>query len=257
MNSENKQESVLNDTTINTTKLSVPNVCCGIYGLQNKLKPEKWYVGQSLNIPKRWSKYDGLKCKSQRKLYNALRKYGIDAFTKVILENCERNKSILNDRETFWVQKLDAVNLGYNLRSGGDGGGIPSEESRAKMRSARLGKTSPRKGVKLSADTIEKMRKSMIGRRNGPPSEETREKLRKSRTGILHSSDTKKKMSIDKIGRVWVTNGTTSKCIKSSSAIPMGFYPGRTCKKVIYSDTERKRRSDSAKQQWKVRGFGR
>lgn len=146
MNFENKTESVPNDTTITIEPTSVKNACCGIYGLRNKLHPERWYVGQSLNIPKRWMKYDGLRCRSQRKLYNALRKYGVDTFEKVVLETCPADGDILNSRESYWVEKLDAVNLGYNLRHGGNYGGRPSEESRNRMRKSHLGKSSPRKG---------------------------------------------------------------------------------------------------------------
>lgn len=44
----------------------------------------------------------------------------------------------------------------------------PSEETRAKMRAAKLGKPSTRKGVKLSEETKEKLRQANLGKKHSP-----------------------------------------------------------------------------------------
>lgn len=117
---------------------------CGIYGLQNKLKPEKWYIGCSIDVEKRWHKgYYLMQCKKQKKIYNALLKYGYDGFEKVILEECSRE--FFEKKETYWVAKYDSVKTGYNLAPGGEGGfrpiGIPcSEETKKKIGNANRGR---------------------------------------------------------------------------------------------------------------------
>lgn len=54
-------------------------------------------------------------------LYKSMRKHGIDKFTIEILE--ETTSDMLNDREKFWISKL---NPQYNMTSGGDGGDTSS-----------------------------------------------------------------------------------------------------------------------------------
>ncbi|MFA5767846.1 MAG: GIY-YIG nuclease family protein [Candidatus Paceibacterota bacterium] len=116
-----------NPHSIDTT----PHV--GVYGFRNK-ETNKWYVGQSLNIPDRWSRYRKLRCKSQRKWYNALVKYGYDGFEATILEQCDASQ--LDEREAFWVKEKDSVKNGYNIREGGSSR-KHSEETKQLIRAKR------------------------------------------------------------------------------------------------------------------------
>jgi group I intron endonuclease len=85
----------------------------GIYGLQNKLKPTRWYVGQSKDIEHRWNRhYKHLHCKTQPKIYRALKRYGYDNFEKVILEECPIE--LLNEREAYWATVKNSIEKGYN-----------------------------------------------------------------------------------------------------------------------------------------------
>ena len=106
------QENYPTAITDDIKSASVKNVCCGIYGLQNKLKPEKWYVGASKDIFTRWRDYRKKWCKKQPKLYHALKKYGYENFEKVILEECSTEN--LKDRENYWTKNKNAVENGYN-----------------------------------------------------------------------------------------------------------------------------------------------
>ncbi len=56
-------------------------------------------------------------------LNQAINKYGIENFQKEILEYCNTEEE-LNDREKYWIDKLNSLNIygGYNLTKGGDGG---------------------------------------------------------------------------------------------------------------------------------------
>lgn len=53
-------------------------------------------------------------------LYNAINKYGKENFKKEIIEFCNTRKE-LNEREIFWIKKLDSRdrNIGYNISEGG------------------------------------------------------------------------------------------------------------------------------------------
>ena len=185
MNSENKQEPVPNDTTKLTEPTSVPNVCCGIYGLRNKING-KWYVGQSLDIYKRWDKaYRRLNCKSQPKIRNALLKYGYDAFEKVILERLPNDIPTLNEREIYWIKFYNSVDDGYNLTAGGN----------------RVGKNFTTTGWKHSEETKERLRQMRIGKKYGKRPAEVREKIAKSLQGIKRSDETKEKCRRANVGK--------------------------------------------------------
>jgi group I intron endonuclease len=84
-----------------------------IYKTTNKIN-NKFYIGKDkYNNPK----YIG----SGIKLKNAIKKYGKCNFEKEILEYCDSSQE-LNEREIYWIKKLDAIKCGYNMTDGGDGG---------------------------------------------------------------------------------------------------------------------------------------
>jgi group I intron endonuclease len=135
------------------------------------------YVGQSNDIKKRWEYYTKLKCNQQRKIYNSLKKYGIENHKFEIIEECDL--SLLNEREIYWgnfYNSLSKNNL--NLKLGNSRGKI-SEETRQKMSNSQKGK------IKGDYHTNEfKNRISKIHKGN------------KYRLDILHTEDTKNKIGI-------------------------------------------------------------
>jgi group I intron endonuclease len=71
----------------------------GIYKITSP--SNKIYIGQSINIEKRWKKdYYSLRCITQTKLYNSFKKYGPENHKFEIIEECEEYK--LLERETYW-----------------------------------------------------------------------------------------------------------------------------------------------------------
>ena len=106
-------------------------VRCGIYYIKNIVN-NKYYVGQSVNIYKRWAEeklalnniYDAWNVHLQR----AWHKYGEDNFEFVIIEDC--TPSQLDDLERYWISFYDSYNNGYNQTCGGVGGCIYTEEER-------------------------------------------------------------------------------------------------------------------------------
>lgn len=169
--SNGNEQTASNDTT--------NGKIVGIYGLQNKLKPEKWYVGQSNDIADRWHKaYTLLHCKKQRKIYSALKKYGSERFRKVVLEECLEQH--LNDRETYWIHFYNSVENGYNLTYGGEGGHV-SEETKRLLSKKLLGRTL----------TDEHRRKIGLRSRGRKWTDVQREKRRNSTVTILTSEQRK------------------------------------------------------------------
>ena len=76
----------------------------GIYLITNKLDGKK-YVGQALDIEKRWKRHISDSKKYDYVIYRAMRKYGIENFSFEVLEECPVDK--LDEREIFWINKLD------------------------------------------------------------------------------------------------------------------------------------------------------
>lgn len=104
-------------------------------GIYKIISPSnKIYIGQSSNIEKRYLEYKQLNCKSQTKLYNSFKKYGVDSHTFEIV--CECLIEELNKTERFFQERYNVIGInGLNLRltCDNDKSGIISEETRLKM----------------------------------------------------------------------------------------------------------------------------
>lgn len=51
----------------------------------------------------------------------SIQKYGKENFSKDIICECE-SLDELNEKEIYWIEKLNAIEKGYNITKGGDGG---------------------------------------------------------------------------------------------------------------------------------------
>ena len=108
----------------------------GIYMIKNNIN-NKVYIGQSSDIKKRWKKHiEDLNNKNHHNyhLQSAWDKYGSSNFEFIILEICD--KSELDKKEEFYIEKYNSLKNGYNLDSGGNGcvGYKHSKEEINKMR---------------------------------------------------------------------------------------------------------------------------
>lgn len=83
---------------------------CGIYKIRSP--SNKVYIGQSVDIKRRFNGY--LKCKKNKqvKLFNSFNKYGVNNHIFEIIEECLFEN--LNDRERFWQEKYDCIEHGLN-----------------------------------------------------------------------------------------------------------------------------------------------
>ena len=65
----------------------------------------KIYIGQAININRRFSSYRNLNCKEQPKLYNSIKKYGWENFKKEILFDGVISQIEINELETKYISK--------------------------------------------------------------------------------------------------------------------------------------------------------
>jgi group I intron endonuclease len=120
-------------------------MACGIYKITSPTN--KVYIGSSVNIDKRWRSYKRLSCKNQVKLYNSLKKYGHEAHTFEILEEC--NFDELYRRERYYGEKFNSIGdngLNLVLPSDGEVKAKYSDETRIKLSQLLKGERNPMYG---------------------------------------------------------------------------------------------------------------
>ena len=104
----------------------------GIYKITSPTK--KVYIGQSINIEKRFIFYKRLDCKRQLALYNSLVKHGVEKHKFEILCECEIHE--LNDKERYYQDVFECIGkngLNCILTKSSDRSGFFSQETRLKM----------------------------------------------------------------------------------------------------------------------------
>ncbi|MDY0198921.1 MAG: GIY-YIG nuclease family protein [Tenuifilaceae bacterium] len=93
-----------------------------IYRITN-LVNNKSYVGKtSQKIEVRFNEHvrESKKERSEKRpLYEAIQKYGAENFIVELIEECSGDD--INEREIFWISKLETFKTGYNITLGGDG----------------------------------------------------------------------------------------------------------------------------------------
>ncbi len=185
-----------------------------IYQIRH-LQSGKLYVGSAVNFRLRV----GLHKRRLRrglhhsaKLQRAWDKYGETAFVFEVLELVPDVQQ-LTAREQAWIDRLDAVQSGYNVApaAGSLLGFRHTTETRARMAQAHTGKPkSPEHvakvkealtGRSMTAEQREKMRAAKLGKKREPHSAATRAKMSASRTGAQFSSEHRAKLAAAKIGR--------------------------------------------------------
>ena len=168
----------------------------GIYRWTNKTN-NKVYIGQSINIYKRFQDYK--KGRFNKYMKRAINKYGINNFYIEILEK-DIDESMLNTYEQKWIDyhKSYLPENGYNIApiAGNTRGVKKSKKERknlSKIASQRVGEENPFYGKKHKEETIEKMKHSHKGKYTHPISDYQREQMIKGKLRSL-----KKVKQIDK-----------------------------------------------------------
>src|SRR5208283_4314746 len=175
-----------------------------IYKITNSIN-NKAYVGQcQTSLNERWRHHKTDAYRFDGYFQRAIRKYDTECWKFEILEEVE-DINLLNEAEMKWIEYYDTFNRdkGYNSTNGGVNGFIVSEETKEKMRQARLGK-------KASEETKEKIGQAKLGNKiwlGKCHSEESKEKIGQAKLGNKiwlgkhHTEETKEKMRLAKLGK--------------------------------------------------------
>lgn len=122
----------------------------------------KQYIGQTKRaVDKRWKEH--AKCYGNcRLLENAIAKYGSESFKIEVM--LETNNEFLNDYECKFIDFLDTIEPnGYNIRAGGVKSSTHSQNSRERMRQAKLGTNNHNFGKPRTEETRRKISESKSG----------------------------------------------------------------------------------------------
>lgn len=98
----------------------------GIYKITNTVN-NKFYIGGCKNFKARLARHFkdlGSGVHSSIKFQQDFDMYGKDVFVMSIIETIEYNKSLIKERENFWIEKLKAKENGYNIADAAFGDAI-------------------------------------------------------------------------------------------------------------------------------------
>lgn len=152
---------------------------------------EKLYIGQTCNFSKRYNTYKTTNAFGQPKLRNSFLKYGIKNHKfEILIENLDNHE--INPMENFYIKYYKCVTEGLNcsydatspmknrkhsiesknkmsLKRKGKKFGIRTEEHKKNLKKAvqktfKEGRIGARKGVVLSVETKDKLKKVQLGR---------------------------------------------------------------------------------------------
>lgn len=186
-----------------------------IYKIVNAVNG-KLYIGKTeKTLVQRWAIHvKNCNNKVNRRLYDAMNKYGIDNFHIELIE-CATDVKTLNEREKYWISyyKTTDKNFGYNMTEGGDGGRLSPEMYEMIGRKVSVAN----KGHIVSENTRKKISDAHRGM---SPSQETRNKISQTnkKLGILppktslpgelhpmwgktHTQEAKEKLSLARKGK--------------------------------------------------------
>ncbi len=137
-----------------------------IYKITHNIN-KKCNVGQTVrSFDIRMKEYKTGQIKRQWKIYSAIQKYGWDSFSKEIIVRVYAGQYTLNLLEESYIALYDCVERGYNLRTGGSGGGRDSLETRAKKSAAQSGANHPNFGITYSPERCLAMSIARLGSKN-------------------------------------------------------------------------------------------
>ena len=127
-------------------------------------------------------------------LNRAIKKHGRENFKKEILETCT-NRTELNEKEIYWIEKPKAIENGYNIALGGAGGDTYTNNPNLEIIIEKLsGKNNHFYGKKHKDESKVKIGDSKLGKQSwnsgktGVYSEETKIKMSKARLAMTGES---------------------------------------------------------------------
>ena len=175
-----------------------------LYCHQNTINGKKYFGITSCSTSYRWNY--GYGYKKTTRIGKAIKKYGWDSFTHMILFTglSEQEAKML---EMYYIEEFSTQNAkyGYNITAGGDSSGRKgkhlteeakrkisvankgrhhTEEAKANISLHQKGRVSPWKGKHFSEETLKRLSEVHKGRKMPPITEEHRRNLSLSHMGL-------------------------------------------------------------------------
>jgi group I intron endonuclease len=158
----------------------------GIYKITSPSK--RIYIGQSIDIKNRFRYYKRISCKEQPKLFNSLKKYGVNKHLFELISECDINE--LNELERYYQELYNCIDKGLNcmFTKSKHFNGNHSEETKKKMSISSMGQkgTFGFKGKKHSLEAKITISKKAMGHQRS--------------LGMKRSEEQIKNISISKLG---------------------------------------------------------
>lgn len=92
-----------------------------IYKIINDVN-DQIYIGKAVDGMERRRKTHLLQLHDGTDIHNAILDIGLEHFTWVLIESEIEDKSLLVEREKYWIAYYDSYKNGYNMTPGGEGG---------------------------------------------------------------------------------------------------------------------------------------
>lgn len=230
----------------------------GIYKITSITKPDRMYVGSTIDMKKRWGAHlNDLKNNKHRnkKLQRHYNKYGKDDLIFSIIISCDKSElkpinGIVRPEQFF----IWAYNPYFNICTwaGSSVGVKRTAKQIERNRETHIGAKNVRYGAKLTPEHIQIL---IDSNKNRGVSEETKEKIRIARKGTKASAETKKKMSIKRKGKLTPMAGMIP-WNKGKTNI----YSEETIQKIrdarakqVFSEESQKKKSETMKRIWENR----
>lgn len=184
------------------------NYC--VYIHINQINNKKYVGLTKTSTAKRWGKNGSGYTRDKNSVFGcAIEKYGWENFThEIFASNLSKERACALEILLIATLRTRDKRYGYNVQSGGqlgNAGVVFSEESREKMRKAKVGKKLTEEHKKHISDSLKghkppnfteesknKLRSANLGK---TLSDETRAKISNALIGIVRSEETKQKMS--------------------------------------------------------------
>ena len=76
----------------------------GIYKIINKIN-RRFYIGSSIDIDTRWKQHKrNAKLGSMYPIHTAIRKYGIDSFELIVIQECSKSELLIIEQD--WLDEV-------------------------------------------------------------------------------------------------------------------------------------------------------
>ena len=186
--------STLNQIVFDNSKLKTS----GIYKITSSIHPDRYYIGSSVNIRKRWwaHKYHLRKNMHHSPiLQNYVNKYGIECMIFEVIEFC--SKADLQIREQYYLTELKPILNSFPTVTVPHGCKC-SEETKRKISEKNKGKPSHNKGKPSP----------LLGSHH---TDETKKKISTANKGKIVTQETRDKISAGHIGKK-MPNGVGREC---------------------------------------------